>query len=82
MLAAAQNWKDALPEVVVPVHSGWNERYRSWCQQANVQDVELGLLDVHLVGDANNPEASTSMAMTDLACCRSASQFNAFTKPH
>ena len=82
MLAAAQNGKDALPEVVVPVHSGWNEQYRSWWQQAVEQNGELGLLDVHLIGDASNPEASTSMAMTDLACCRSASQFYAFTKPH
>lgn len=45
------------------------------------QDGELGLLDVHLVGDANSPEASTSMALTDLAYCRFASHVHAFTKP-
>ena len=86
MLAAAQDGKAALPEVVVPVTSGWNERYcNRWQQtrkQTAVQGGELGLLDVHLIGDAKTPEASTSMALTDLAHCRSASHFYACTGPH
>ncbi len=63
----AQTWSD---ESVVPVAGGRSKDYCEWWREQVVEQSNLSLFNVRLIGDASNPQLFTPMAHNDLAYCR------------
>ena len=65
----AQNSSD---ESVVPVAGGRTKDYCDWWREQLLEQSDLSLFNVRLVGDASSPQLFTSMAHNDLTYCRHA----------
>ena len=63
----AQNSSD---ESVVPVAGGRTKDYCDWWREQCLEQSNLSLFTVRLIGDASSPQLFTLMAHIDLAYCR------------
>lgn len=54
----------------VPVAGGRTKDYCDWWREQVLEQNDLSLFNVRLVGDASSPQLFTSMAHIDLAYCR------------
>lgn len=59
-------------ESVVPVAGGRTKEYCDWWCEQVLEQSDLSLFNVRLIGDAGSPQLFTSMARNDLAYCRCA----------
>ncbi len=76
---SAQNSSD---DSVVPVAGSRNKDYCDWWREQCLEQSNLSLFNVRLIGDASSPQLFTSMAHNDLAYCRYACFLTAwFTCP-
>ena len=57
-------------ESVVPVAGGRTKDYCDWWREHCLEQSNLSLFNVRLIGDASSPQLFTSMAHNDLAYCR------------
>lgn len=62
--------QDSSDENVVPVVGGRTKEYCDWWHEQALEQSDLSLFIVRLVGDASSPQLFTSMAHNDLAYCR------------
>lgn len=63
-------------ESAVPVAGGRTKDYCDWWREQVLEQNDLSLFNVRLVGDASRPQLFTSMAHNDLAYCRYACFWN------
>jgi len=60
----------------VPVAGGRTKDYCDWWREQVLEQNDLSLFNVRLVGDASSPQLFTTMAHNDLAYCRYACSWN------
>ncbi len=62
--------QDSSDENVIPVAGGRTKDCCDWWREQALEQSDLSLFNVRLVGDASSPQLFTSMAHNDLAYCR------------